>query len=53
MQAGLIFGKPADQISKDERWQIGKVGELELRVRGWALAVKDFAEKMGVTLSEW
>jgi len=51
VQAGLIFGKAADQVTKDER-QIGKVGELACGYGAGPDAVKAFAEKMGVDLSE-
>lgn len=51
VQAGLIFGKPAIDITKDER-QIGKVGELSCGYGAGPGAVKEFAAKMGVDLSE-
>jgi DNA polymerase bacteriophage-type len=51
VQAGLIFGKPAIDVTKDER-QIGKVGELSCGYGAGPDAVKSFAEKMGVELSE-
>ena len=51
VQAGVIFGKPADQVTKDER-QIGKVGELSCGYGAGPVAVKEFAAKMGVDLSE-
>lgn len=51
VQAGLIFGKPKEFIDKSER-QIGKVGELACGYgAGWE-AVRDFASKMGVELSD-
>jgi DNA polymerase len=51
VQAGLIFGKHHDDVSKSER-QVGKVGELSCGYGAGGEAVKDFAEKMGVLLSE-
>jgi DNA polymerase len=51
VQAGLIFGKPAIDVTKDER-QIGKVGELACGYGAGPDAVKAFASKMGVELTE-
>jgi DNA polymerase bacteriophage-type len=51
VQAGHIFGvEPAD-VTKEQR-QIGKVGELACGYGAGPGAVKDFAAKMGVALSE-
>lgn len=49
--AADIYGKPYDSITKDER-QFGKVGELSCGYQAGAGAVKDFAEGMGVILTE-
>jgi hypothetical protein len=51
VQAGLIFNMPEDQVGKSER-QVGKVGELSCGYGAGPGAVKDFAAKMGVELSE-
>lgn len=51
VQAAEMFHKPVAQIGKSER-QIGKVGELACGYGAGAQAVKDFAAKMGVELSE-
>jgi hypothetical protein len=51
VQAGRIFNKQAQHVTKEER-QIGKVGELACGYGAGPDAVKDFAEKMGVKLSE-
>jgi DNA polymerase len=51
VQAGLIFNKPYDLITKNER-QIGKVGELACGYGAGGEAVRAFAEKMGVELTE-
>jgi len=51
VQAGRIFGvEPAD-VTKEQR-QIGKVGELACGYGAGPAAVKEFAAKMGVELSE-
>jgi len=49
--AGKIFDKQAADITKPER-MLGKVGELSCGYGAGAEAVKDFAIKMGVELSE-
>ena len=51
VQAGVIFGISPDQVTKDQR-QIGKVGELSCGYGAGPDAVKAFASKMGVDLSE-
>ena len=51
VQAGLIFNKPVDQVSKSER-QIGKVGELACGYGAGPDAVRDFAAKMGVSMTQ-
>jgi len=51
VQASQMFGVPVDQITKDQR-QIGKVGELACGYGAGADAVRSFADKMGVELSE-
>jgi DNA polymerase len=51
VQAASMFGIPIAAIGKSER-QIGKVAELSCGYGAGPGAVKDFAEKMGVTLSE-
>jgi DNA polymerase bacteriophage-type len=51
VQAASMFGMPVSAIGKAER-QIGKVAELSCGYGAGPGAVKDFAEKMGVTLSE-
>ena len=51
VQAGKIFGKDYSVITKPER-QIGKVGELACGYGAGGEAVRDFAAKMGVVLSE-
>src|SRR4029078_1299302 len=51
VQAGRLFGvEPAD-VTKEQR-QIGKVGELACGYGAGPAAVKEFAAKMGVELSE-
>lgn len=49
--AGQMFGIPVEQVTKDQR-QIGKVGELACGYGAGPEAVRSFAEKMGVDLSE-
>ena len=49
--AGRIFGMPAEAVGKDTR-QIGKVGELACGYGAGPGAVREFAAKMGVELSE-
>ena len=51
VQAGVIFGVSPDQVTKDQR-QIGKVGELACGYGAGPDAVRAFADKMGVSLSE-
>lgn len=51
VQAGVIFGVPPEQVTKDQR-QIGKVGELACGYGAGPDAVKAFASKMGVELTE-
>lgn len=51
VQAAKIFGIPLPKVGKPER-QIGKVGELACGYGAGAQAVKDFAAKMGVPLTE-
>ncbi len=51
VQAGLIFNAPYENITKPQR-QIGKVGELSCGYGAGSEAVRTFAEKMGVELSE-
>lgn len=51
VQAGQMFGKPAADVVKAER-QVGKVGELSCGYGAGPDAVRDFAAKMGVILSE-
>ena len=51
VQAGRIFGKHYAHITKPER-QIGKVGELACGYGAGADAVRDFAAKMGVVMSD-
>lgn len=51
VQAGQMFGKPVEKVDKQER-QLGKVGELACGYGAGPQAVKDFAEKMGVPMSE-
>ena len=51
VQAGLIFNKPVDQVTKSER-QIGKVGELACGYGAGPDAVRDFAAKMGVSMTQ-
>jgi DNA polymerase len=51
VQASQMFGVPVDQITKDQR-QIGKVGELACGYGAGPDAVRAFADKMGVDLSE-
>lgn len=51
VQAALMFGIDPSHVNKEQR-QIGKVAELACGYGAGADAVKDFAEKMGVTLSE-
>jgi len=49
--AARQFGVTYDQVTKEQR-QFGKVGELSCGYQAGPDAVKDFAEKMGVVLSE-
>jgi DNA polymerase len=49
-QAGVIFGKSYDQVTKQER-QVGKVGELSCGYGAGPEAVQQFAAKMGVEMS--
>src|SRR5690606_6597077 len=49
--ASLMTGVPYDRIDKAQR-MMGKVGELSCGYGAGPGAVKDFAEKMGVNLSE-
>jgi DNA polymerase len=51
VQAGVIFGKHEAHVNKAER-QVGKVGELACGYGAGPGAVKDFAAKMGVEMSE-
>ena len=51
VQAGLIFGIPIHEVTKDQR-QVGKVGELSCGYGAGPEAVQGFATKMGVDLSE-
>ena len=51
VQAGLIFNKHKAHITKAER-TVGKVGELACGYGAGGGAVKDFAAKMGVDMSE-
>ena len=51
MQAGLIFGKPYTEVTKDER-QVGKVGELSCGYGAGGEAVQAFAKNMGIELSD-
>jgi len=51
MQASKHYGIPVDQITKDQR-MFGKVGELSCGYGAGPVAVRDFAAKMGVELSE-
>jgi DNA polymerase len=51
VQAGKIFGKHEAHVTKPER-QVGKVGELACGYGAGGPAVRDFAKKMGVELSE-
>jgi DNA polymerase len=51
VQAGQMFGVPADAVTKEQR-QIGKVAELSCGYGAGPGAVRDFAAKMGVDLSE-
>lgn len=51
VQAGKIFGKHHAHVTKAER-QIGKVGELACGYGAGGEAVKDFAAKMGVVMTE-
>jgi DNA polymerase bacteriophage-type len=51
VQAGKIFGKHHAHVTKPER-QIGKVGELACGYGAGPDAVKDFAAKMGVVMTE-
>jgi DNA polymerase len=49
--AAMQFGVTYEQVTKEQR-QFGKVGELSCGYQAGPDAVKDFAEKMGVILSE-
>jgi DNA polymerase len=51
MQAGIIFGKSYQDVTKAER-QVGKVGELSCGYGAGGEAVQAFAKNMGVDLSE-
>lgn len=51
VQAGLIFGKHKAHVTKAER-TVGKVGELACGYGAGADAVREFAAKMHVELSE-
>jgi hypothetical protein len=51
VQAGKIYGKHEAHVTKPER-QVGKVGELACGYGAGGPAVRDFAAKMGVELSE-
>lgn len=51
VQAASMFQVPVDQVTKDQR-QIGKVGELACGYGAGPDAVRAFADKMGVELSE-
>ena len=51
VQAGVIYGKHEAHVTKAER-QVGKVGELACGYGAGGGAVKDFAAKMGVDMSE-
>jgi DNA polymerase len=51
VQAGKIYGKHEAHVTKAER-QVGKVGELACGYGAGPDAVKDFAAKMGVIMSE-
>ena len=51
VQAGMMFGVPYDDVTKEQR-QIGKVGELACGYGAGPAAVRDFASKMGLDLSE-
>jgi DNA polymerase bacteriophage-type len=51
VQAGKIFGKHHAHVTKPER-QIGKVGELACGYGAGSDAVRDFAAKMGVVMTE-
>ena len=50
-QAAQHFKIPVEQVTKEQR-TFGKVGELSCGYGAGHVAVKDFAAKMGVTLSE-
>jgi DNA polymerase len=51
VQAGVMFGITPDQVTKDQR-QVGKVGELACGYGAGPDAVRAFASKMGVDLTE-
>jgi DNA polymerase bacteriophage-type len=51
VQAASMFQVPVDQVTKEQR-QIGKVGELACGYGAGPDAVRAFADKMGVELSE-
>jgi DNA polymerase len=51
VQAGKIYGKHEAHVTKAER-QVGKVGELACGYGAGKDAVRDFAAKMGVVLTE-
>lgn len=51
VQAARMLGLSYDAVNAAGR-QLGKVGELSCGYQAWAPAVKDFAEKMGVILTD-
>ena len=51
VQAGIIYVKPVESITKDER-MMGKVAELACGYGAGAEAVQAFAKNMGVELTE-
>ena len=51
VQAGVMFGISPDQVTKEQR-QVGKVGELACGYGAGPEAVRAFASKMGVELTE-
>ena len=50
--AGKILGKPADDVSKDERQKVGKVSELALGYQGGVGAFVTFATAYAVDLED-